>query len=281
MFRSRLRTRLGTSLKAPTFASPRRTLHRVPTLPEQDHFSQNGVPEFMSPAGFKLAWSDYMGLVTEKLNEMTAGTDLENKTPKTISFATAREPSQAAIFNWASMAHNHHFFFNGIASEPAPMSPELQGLLETSFSSIESLKEEFIHTAGAMFGPGFVWLVMTQTKKYRILPTYLAGSPYPLAHWRSQNLDMNTEGAGGSAKQQVEDQAFGKRNRGGVNLPPGGIELQPLLCLNTWDHCWLMDYGVGQGRRGGKMAYVEAWWDRIDWKKVEELSGLPQSGFKR
>lgn len=73
MFRSRLRTRLGTSLKAPTFASPRRTLHRVPTLPEQDHFSQNGVPEFMSPAGFKLAWSDYMGLVTEKLNEMTAG----------------------------------------------------------------------------------------------------------------------------------------------------------------------------------------------------------------
>lgn len=151
--------------------------------------------------------------------------------------------------------------------------------LEMSFSSIESLKEEFVHTAGAMFGPGFVWLVQTQAKQFRIVPTYLAGSPYPLAHWRSQNLDMNTEGAGGSARSQVDNQAYGRNNRG-VNLPPGGIELKPVLCLNTWDHCWLMDYGVGQGRRGGKMAYVEAWWDRIDWQKVEQLTGLSSDRFR-
>lgn len=74
MFRSRLRTAcLGAASRAPNLVNPRRTIHHVPTLPEGDHFARSGVPDFMSQAGFKLAWSDYMGLVTEKLNELTAG----------------------------------------------------------------------------------------------------------------------------------------------------------------------------------------------------------------
>lgn len=74
MFRSRLRTApFGASLRALTLAGPRRGIHQVPALPEGDYFARNGVPDFMSQAGFKLAWSDYMGLVTEKLNELTAG----------------------------------------------------------------------------------------------------------------------------------------------------------------------------------------------------------------
>lgn len=74
MFRSRLRSAPpAAALKALAFAAPRRGIHQVPTLPEGESFARNGVPDFMSQAGFKLAWSDYMGLVTEKLNELTAG----------------------------------------------------------------------------------------------------------------------------------------------------------------------------------------------------------------
>jgi Fe-Mn family superoxide dismutase len=49
----------------------RRSLHQVPTLP---HDYSQGVPNLMSPGGFAIAWSDYMALMVEKLNALTAGT---------------------------------------------------------------------------------------------------------------------------------------------------------------------------------------------------------------
>ena len=49
----------------------RRSLHNVPRL--RHEYSETGVPNLMSPAGFSIAWSDYMSLVTEKLNSLTVG----------------------------------------------------------------------------------------------------------------------------------------------------------------------------------------------------------------
>jgi Fe-Mn family superoxide dismutase len=34
--------------------------------------------------------------------------------PKTLLLNTARDPAQAMIFNYASMAHNNHFFFSSL-----------------------------------------------------------------------------------------------------------------------------------------------------------------------
>ena len=44
----------------------------------------------------------------------------------------------------------------------------------------------------------------------------------------------------------------------------GALDMEPVLCLNVWEHQWLKDYGLL-----GKRAYLRAWWDRIDWQKVE------------
>ncbi|KAK0763146.1 hypothetical protein N5P37_004130 [Trichoderma harzianum] len=247
-----------------------RGLHSVPALP---HDFSEGVPNLMSPGGFSLAWTDYMTVTVDKLNAMIAGTELETHDVKTILLMTAREPSQAPIFNHASMAHNNHFFFQGIAPQGTPMPDELRRELEASFSSIESLRLEFIVTASAMFGPGFVWLVKAGPGDYRLLPTYLAGSPYPGAHWRMQSTDMNTVGNDGSARSYLRNQSLGARRRVG-DLPPGGIELEPLLCLNTWEHAWLLDWGMGVDGKGGKAAYVDAWWKLIDWEKVHQRSGV-------
>lgn len=207
-----------------------------------------------------------------------AGTDLEDRDMKTILLMTAREPNQAAIFNYASMAHNNHFFFQGIAPAGTPMPEDLRRELEASFSSIDTLRREFVATASAMFGPGFLWLVKAGPGDYRLLPTYLAGSPYPGAHWRVQSTDMNTVGNEGSARQYYSNQALGARRRVG-DLPPGGIELEPLLCLNTWEHAWLLDWGVGADGNGGKAAFVESWWNLIDWEKVHQRSGVARPEF--
>ncbi|PTB65411.1 Fe superoxide dismutase [Trichoderma citrinoviride] len=256
--------------------SARRSLHSVPLLP---HDYSQGVPNLMSPGGFALAWTDYMTVTLDKLNAMIAGTELEAHDVKTILLMTAREPNQAPIFNHASMAHNNHFFFQGIAPEGTPMPDDLRRELEASFSSIDSLRLEFIVTASAMFGPGFVWLVKAGPGDYRILPTYLAGSPYPGAHWRMQSTDMNTVGNDGSARPYLRNQLLGAGRRRTGELPPGGIELEPLLCLNTWEHAWLLDWGMGVDGKGGKAAYVDAWWNAVDWEKVHQRAGVTRPEF--
>lgn len=142
------------------------------------------------------------------------------------------------------------------------------------FSSIESLRAEFISTANAMFGPGFVWLVSTETGEFRILATYIAGSPYADAHFRMQPVDMATQDTTASGatrgvvwaqQQRVSNKAgaFGRHSGRDKVVAPGGLEVVPLLCVNTWEHVWLRDYGVA-----GKRRYLENWWDRINWDEV-------------
>jgi Fe-Mn family superoxide dismutase len=129
--------------------------------------------------------------------------------------------------------------------------------------------------ASHRFGPGFVWLVKHPLrKKYSILTTYLAGSPYPGAHYRRQEVDMNTEDKSISAavrrtlRNEPVNTVGAHGSHSAKKLPPGGIELNPVLCINTWEHVYLPDYGVGAFGSGGKRAFAERWWHRIDWAVV-------------
>ncbi|KAI1279124.1 Manganese/iron superoxide dismutase [Xylaria sp. FL0933] len=275
-----------------------RSEHTVPVL---EQFRQhNAVPGLLSPAGYSTAWTEYMQHVTGKLNSLTAGTDAEHQETLTILKAKARDPADAAVFNFASMSHNNHFFFKQLVNLETLYRPKLQqsagaadesaesqnieiepsearipmrlkNELERNFSSIETLRREFIATAMAMFGPGFVWLVKhAQSQDLRILTTYLAGSPYTAAHWRRQGLDFNTmSGDRASASAWLDRAQTGAGNSGGQFMPqaPGGTDVVPLLCLNTWEHVWLTDYGIT-----GKRDFVEQWWETIDWEKVSGLA---------
>jgi superoxide dismutase, Fe-Mn family len=184
------------------------------------------------------------------------------------------------------MAHNNAFFFSTITDDPKPMAPELQKDLEDSFGSIETLKQEFIVTASSMFGPGFVWLVKSRDRKYSLLCTYLAGSPYPGAHYRRQPVDMNIE-------DKTVAEAIRRTNswepvntvgshgaQSQKKMAPGGIDLSPILCINMWEHVYLPDYGVGAGGAGGKRAFAESWWHVIDWEVVRKNAEVkPQEAY--
>ncbi|KAH7417265.1 Manganese/iron superoxide dismutase [Cadophora sp. MPI-SDFR-AT-0126] len=255
------------------------------TVPEINPNFNNGIPGLLSPAGFDIAWTQYQGLMVEKLNNLIAGGDYESKPPKDILIKYARDPNSAPIFNYASMAFNNHFFFEALSPEPTAMPEALQADLEQSFGSIETLKREFVVTASSMFGPGFVWLMKNRAGKYTLLCTYLAGSPFPGAHYRKQSVDMNTEDKSVSEairRLQREDPvntvgAHGQHSQ--KKLAPGGIDITPVLCINMWEHVYLADYGVGAGGVGGKKAFAESWWHTIDWSKVEERA-KPAQGRK-
>ena len=60
----------------PVSALPRfqvRSLHRVPQLSNDQYFKDNGVPELLSPEAFDFSWTQYQGLLIDKLNLMTQG----------------------------------------------------------------------------------------------------------------------------------------------------------------------------------------------------------------
>lgn len=222
---------------------------------------------------------------------------------KDVANMTSREPSAAAIFNYASMAHNNHFFFDGLAvsggKDPSEHMPDsLQRELEASFGTLETLQRELLFTADKMFGPGFVWLVRqadgafgARRFPFKVLVTYLAGSPYPAAHWRRQATDMNSQGGLSDRSGDIVREYFNMQNLSNNRAPvhgggggtggagdaaagfrhletaknPGAVQLVPVLCVNTWEHAWLPDWGVG-----GKFNYLAAWWNVINWGKVAE-----------
>ncbi|KAI0013376.1 manganese and iron superoxide dismutase [Xylariaceae sp. FL0662B] len=302
MVRPRLRIPRVSLPRRPTLSQ--RSLHTVPDL--KQFTPEEGVPGLLRPRGFDIAWTQYMNFTVEKLNVLIVGTDFEHQDTLAILKATAREPLYAAVFNYASMAHNNALFFDSLVNlralgenkdkaktepedEEDRIPPRLKQELVKNFSSIETLRREILLTAIGMFGPGFVWLVKNaKTTEMRILTTYLAGTPYTTGHWRRQGVDMNTQGMGSPEtvrgfleRGQVGAGAdtgtkFMSQNQAG----PGGVDVIPLLCLNTWEHVWLPDYGVGTIDTGGKRLYVERWWHCIDWDKVEGRANLQRKSFE-
>ncbi|KAF1953939.1 manganese and iron superoxide dismutase [Byssothecium circinans] len=256
-----------------------RNYHSVPTLSNHHELQQNGIPGLFTAKGFDTAYTQYQKDIIEQLNVATSGTPLENKETKDLITECARDPVRAYLFNIASMAFNNHFFFKNINTNPNVNSTPPTDLvyeINKNFTSMETFKQSFLDTAEVMFGPGFVWLVQhnnTTTKQLSILTTYLAGSPLSGAHYRRQEQDMNSQspesyqplnrvGAFGRASNVEQKPKKPKK-------PLGGVDVSPLLCVNTWEHVWLHDYGIT-----GKRQYLEAWWDKIDWNKVTEVTSL-------
>lgn len=182
------------------------------------------------------------------------------------------------------MACNNHLFFSCLSPKITQPSATLVAEIEDSFSSYDTLRMEMIETADAMFGPGFVWIVKDEEMgRMKLLCTYLAGSPYKLAHFRSQQNDMatyNTRALSASRSMNGRDSSgsFGpySRNAVGSDHALGGYNSSPILCVNTWEHAYMRDYGVG-----GKRMYLERWWDRVDWAVVERNARLYGPETKR
>jgi Fe-Mn family superoxide dismutase len=252
------------SKKTPFPLPQKRNIHRVPQLAHDAYFKKNGVPDLLSPAAFDFAWTQYQALLVDKLNLLTQDTVDADAKPGELLAKYSRRREMASLFNYASMAHNNHFFFNCLSPIRTEIPEWFAVTIADSGSSIESMKLDFLATANAMFGPGFVWLCKNLDRRglVNMFCTYNAGSPYPTAYSRRQSVDMATHEPG---PHRHNDYAgfMGEFSRNQKIMAPGAIDIQPILCVNTWEHVWLMDYGIG-----GKEDYLERWWDSINWEVV-------------
>ncbi|KAL4868266.1 hypothetical protein BDV12DRAFT_170049 [Aspergillus spectabilis] len=243
-----------------------RQLHKVPQLTHDKRFRDHGIEEFLSPEAFDFAWTQYQRYLVDKLNLLTQDTIDADAKPGELLVKYSRRPEMASVFNHASMAHNNHFFFNCLSPTPSEIPAGFSSIINETCSSVESLKLDFLATANAMFGPGFVWLAenLDQEGMLHIFCTYNAGSPYPAAHSRRQPVDMATHSFNTALGNQYAG-SMGSHSSKQNKMAPGAMDLQPILCVNTWEHVWMMDYGIS-----GKAEYLERWWDRINWDVVYE-----------
>ncbi|KAK6334160.1 hypothetical protein TWF696_002662 [Orbilia brochopaga] len=258
---SRQLTRPSTPHPPPIQRLQSRSLFTYKTLVNEGTYLNEGITPLYTPKQFTLAWKLYQSHVIDRLNILTAGTDLAYKTPLDIAIMTSRNSDQAAIFNYASMAHNNEFFFDSLSSTPGNPTTQLLTAINTSFGDFEVLRETMTATALACFSNAFVWLVIDEaSRKMRVLTTYNAGTPYGAAH-RRQSIDTNTTTPSGEASPSTTDyQANLARLSDGTE---GRTPFTPLLCVNVWEHAWLFDYGFD-----GKERYLDNWWKCIDWATV-------------
>lgn len=164
------------------------------------------------------------------------------------------------------------------APEEQAIPPALVAKIDQSFGSVDTLRGAMIANANAMFGPGFVWLVTDTTdQRLYLLNTYHAGTPYSRLSGRQQGHDMSAYSGTSeeyrralNSKEHIEHTVLssdkpGRIGGGGGEAGTGKMPVVtlPLLCVNTWEHVWLTDYGVA-----GKRKYLQNWWSRINWPYV-------------
>jgi Fe-Mn family superoxide dismutase len=107
------------------------------------------------------------------LNKLIAGTPFEKE-----NLIDIVKKSEGAIFNNASQAWNHEFYFEQFTPPfiPSP-AKELLKQIENQWGSFENFKKEFSEAAISLFGSGWAWLAKDNDNKLQILKESNAGTP--------------------------------------------------------------------------------------------------------
>jgi Fe-Mn family superoxide dismutase len=113
----------------------------------------------------------------DNLNKLVTGTEFAGLPLEKIITETAGKADKAAIFNNASQAWNHAFYWNSLTPNGGGEPPAaLKKKIEASFGSVEACKKELAAAATTQFGSGWAWLVL-DGDKLKVIKTSNADSP--------------------------------------------------------------------------------------------------------
>jgi len=114
----------------------------------------------------------------ETLNKLVVGTELANLTLDQIVTATAGKADRVSIFNNASQAWNHDFYWKSLKPNGGGEPPQvLKREMEAAFGTIDACLKELADGAVSQFGSGWAWLVLDGTR-LKVMKTGNADSPF-------------------------------------------------------------------------------------------------------
>lgn len=157
-------------------------MHELPKLP----YAYNALEPVIDARTMELHHGKHHATYVAKLNEA-----LNKVAP---SFAKASEGTieelllnldtlppaiRMAVRNHGGGHHNHSLFWTMLRAARKNNAPEgaLADIINTTFGSFESFKEEFTKNALGLFGSGWVWLVKDATGELKIIANANQDSP--------------------------------------------------------------------------------------------------------
>lgn len=160
-------------LTSPKNGGTKMSKFELPALP----YAKNALEPHISENTLNFHHGKHHQAYVTKLNELIAGTDLENKTLEEIIKATAGDSAKAGIFNNAAQVWNHTFYWNSMSPNGGGKpSGTVLAKIEESFGSYENFASEFKNAGATQFGSGWAWLVL-ENGKLKITKTPNAETP--------------------------------------------------------------------------------------------------------
>ena len=145
----------------------------LPPLPYPD----NGLEPLVSARTLQLHHRMHHKGYIDKVNQLVAGTAFAQMSLRQILMATAATPEHSVLFENAAQAWNHSFYWHSLSPKGGGAPPPvLKARIETSFGSVDALKESLAAAAKGLFGSGWAWLV-DDGKLLRVVQTHNAGNP--------------------------------------------------------------------------------------------------------
>lgn len=145
------------------------TIYSQPTLP----YAPDALAPVISAETIDYHYGKHEKAYIDNLNKLIAGTEYEDMALEDII-----RSSEGALFNNASQAWNHIFYFFTFspsgAKEP---TGELRKAIDLQFGSFENFKKEFVDAGVKLFGSGWVWLACDEDGKLAIIQKQNAGNP--------------------------------------------------------------------------------------------------------
>ncbi len=149
------------------------SVHVLAPLP----YAENAMEPVISARTIGFHYGKHHKGYVENLNKLAAGTEFAGMTLEKIVAATAGNPDKAAIFNNASQAWNHTFYWHSLSPKGGGEPPAaLKQKIEAAFGTVDACKKELATAATTQFGSGWAWLAL-DGDKIKVVKTPNADSP--------------------------------------------------------------------------------------------------------
>jgi Fe-Mn family superoxide dismutase len=153
-------------------------------------YAENALEPVISANTVRVHFHKHHRGYVDTLNTLVADSSLAGNSLERIIAATTGRADKVAIFNSASQAWNHTFFWrslrpNGGGEPPATLRQQITA----SFGNLEACRKELASAAIAQFGSGWAWLVLDGSK-LKVVRTANADTPVTMGMQPLLNLDV-------------------------------------------------------------------------------------------
>lgn len=144
-------------------------IYTIPDLP----YAKDALEPFISKETVSYHYDKHERGYIENLNRFIANTEYED-----MELEDVIKTSAGAIFNNASQAWNHIFYFFSFSPDGGH-EPEghLRKAIDRQFGSFERFKKDFEEAGVSVFGSGWVWLSKDKDGELFITQASSAGNP--------------------------------------------------------------------------------------------------------